>query len=899
MVYYLKRGNNDTAMKTTMRKIPTVLLSVILAFFCLSATGCFSCTGFMDVSVREIAFVADGNEITELTLALGERIELNRYVSVLPARAKNKAFSVKSDNASVVSVSKEQTSSGAARYYAAAAGVGQATLTATSDDGGKTATLTVNVQYAAPRSIEIVPADDLNVVAGFVVMTADNIVPARFSARIDANADPDLAVCWRLNGQDDGAQTLSADTLFSYTPAGVGQTEITATVTDGETEWTDTAFINVYDEVENAAVTYAGELEQNADACSTVRFALTYAPLPAGNPAPVVLWKVNGEERSTGETFDFTPAQPGVYEVEGSINGRKAGGYSVKVRGVIVPQNVWLDYDDCYPQVWVRWDPIAAAAGFEVSIVDDRTGLTVSDDLSTLNLALKNDFTSSGFNATRFLSGAQTVFNTRFKVKVKTLPDTDGVLAESDWSAEHRSQQVPLSAKPYLSKTFYDGARNYYVRSYEEFYEWFAYAMLWRPDAVSDTEGETLYLDYAFGTASSVIERAMDEMHFTGQYSYSGANVGKECSFRILFATDGTPSKRTEHASGESWDAMRPHVNYDVRKARSASYAFPIDGRTPVTVETGDQLYYVAQSGYKPVPKSGSAAARLYAYARNTLRYIITDDMTDVQKLHAIYDWIMWRVIYDEDVLYITDLEEAVKYEAYYLESVFTDKYHYGVCDAMSKAFVLMASIEGFESVRVTGDALSGGERGGHAWNKVKLYGQWYVVDCTWGDFSVQLMPGGAHAESASHLYFLLSDADIADTHIEDAYSDFPATARTRYKWYEEEKVTHQGEQIDFYLSYSFRLDTLQKELDTMAAYMADTAQASERAYFVYPCQTNAFSSYYGYEIVADARYRTETLLSALQTAMSKEGYKQDKDYFVVYGEMGSAMHLLVYLVMA
>ncbi|WP_408071553.1 Ig-like domain-containing protein [Butyrivibrio sp. JL13D10] len=54
------------------------------------------------------------------------------------------------------------------------------------------------------------------------------------------------------------------------------------------------------------------------------------------------------------------------------------------------------------------------------------------------------------------------------------------------------------------------------------------------------------------------------------------------------------------------------------------------------------------------------------------------------------------------------------------------------VCDGYSQAFTYLLDYEGIniESVVVTGL----GDGGGHAWNRVKLDGNWYEVDTTWDD---------------------------------------------------------------------------------------------------------------------------------------------------------------------
>lgn len=876
-------------MRNGRRKIPALVLSVILFFTCGTLSGCFD---LFKVAVKSVTFESNGADPSVLDLTLGQTEELNTYVTVSPSRAKNKAFSVQSSDTGVVDISVTPGAGKVDRVYAVAKSVGNATLTVVTDDGNKKASLSVRVSYAQPSGITIVPDETLTSARGTVIMIEDGIVPVQLTASLGENVDPATVVLWQTDGRE---TELPYTRPFSVTPDGIGQTVVTAAVAGNGLLYEDSIKINVYSRATGASVQVTGgSTEQRAEQLETVSLRLVYDELPQGNPDAIVVWYVNGKQTAMGDNFDYLPAGAGKYEIEGVLNGQRMEGctVTVKVRGVIVPQNVWLDYDNCYPEVWVRWDTIAVNAGYRVLLKDASTGLSFGGDLSTDNLAVRGKFTPSGFDATAVLAAAgKSIFETRFTVQVQTLADE--VLEESPYSTAYTSDKVPAQAKSYLEKKFYDGARNYYVKSYEEFYEWFEYAMLWRPSSVSGS-GEKLYLDYAFDKGETVIERAMKEMHFTGNYQYSGTNKGKECTFRILFNTDGTPSKRTSGHTGGAWNALRPHVNGDASKVRPADHAFAIDSKTPVSVRTSDQLYYMAQLGYRPVPVAGSAADTLYAYARNVMRYIVSDDMTDVQKVHAVYDWIMWRVTYDNAVLNVTDTKEAVKYESYYLESVLTDTDPYGVCDAMSKAFVLLTNIEGIESIRVTGEAVSGTERVGHAWNKVKIDGQWYVADCTWGDYSSQIQVGGAYRETASHLYFLLSDSDVKTTHIEDPNGNFPRTAAQRYPWYEEQTVYHDGKTSDFYLAYSAL--GVQSELNALANYMADTAQAASRSFYVRPCPVNSISAYYAFEIVADSRYTKNTLTTALDAAMRASGYRNGSSYWVSIQNSGSYRHMIVFL---
>ena len=64
------------------------------------------------------------------------------------------------------------------------------------------------------------------------------------------------------------------------------------------------------------------------------------------------------------------------------------------------------------------------------------------------------------------------------------------------------------------------------------------------------------------------------------------------------------------------------------------------------------------------------------------------------------------------------------------------------VCDGYAYAFQYLLSKAGIQSAVIVGKADFGGEdpldEVYHAWNIVKLDGQWYETDCCWDDFELQ-----------------------------------------------------------------------------------------------------------------------------------------------------------------
>ena len=255
----------------------------------------------------------------------------------------------------------------------------------------------------------------------------------------------------------------------------------------------------------------------------------------------------------------------------------------------------------------------------------------------------------------------------------------------------------------------------------------------------------------------------------------------------------------------------KPHYD-NVKKTRN----FYIDGvKETMSVSTSNMLYKAVAWGYKPVFMGSQAEnlKQIYDNAKDALSYIVSDEMSEYEKVHAIYDYIIYNVRYDHDCANAEDkyvsgnlsLNEKMKYYGYYLEGIFLDKFYkkdmHAVCDGKSKAFVLMCGIEGITAVRISGEASSDGKNfGGHAWNKVLLDlngtgdKEWYFVDTTWGDV------GDDSKEFLSHAYFLLSDDEVKNTHVEKTGHGYPK-AEGRFDYYAHETYTSNGTEYNYVIT--------------------------------------------------------------------------------------------------
>ena len=104
---------------------------------------------------------------------------------------------------------------------------------------------------------------------------------------------------------------------------------------------------------------------------------------------------------------------------------------------------------------------------------------------------------------------------------------------------------------------------------------------------------------------------------------------------------------------------------------------------------------------------------------------LISEDMSDYEKEWAVYSWLVSRVNYDyrhQDSFKTTPRDSFRPYGALVNGTA--------VCLGYATTFQLFMDLLDIECITVVGAAFS--STGDHAWNMVKLNGEWYCVDATW-----------------------------------------------------------------------------------------------------------------------------------------------------------------------
>jgi len=117
--------------------------------------------------------------------------------------------------------------------------------------------------------------------------------------------------------------------------------------------------------------------------------------------------------------------------------------------------------------------------------------------------------------------------------------------------------------------------------------------------------------------------------------------------------------------------------------------------------------------------------------ATDEILFHITDDMTELEKVLTVHDYMVMHYEYDYSY-------------SNYLITIMTDKY--GVCQSYSLAFKYVMDKLGIECTYVSSDEMN------HMWNLVMVNGKWYHIDLTWDDMGEQ-----THYGQLSHAHTLLS----------------------------------------------------------------------------------------------------------------------------------------------
>lgn len=159
------------------------------------------------------------------------------------------------------------------------------------------------------------------------------------------------------------------------------------------------------------------------------------------------------------------------------------------------------------------------------------------------------------------------------------------------------------------------------------------------------------------------------------------------------------------------------------------------------------ELYTAIDNKYD-VSINDAKVAAVYNKAKDIVNNITNTNMSDLEKEIAIHEYVVKNTAYDYDN-YINEVVPKDSYTAY--GALIIGR---AVCQGYADVMKLLLNLAGIEAQVVVGYA---GEP--HAWNLVKIEGEYYHVDATWDD------PVPDAGDKVRYTYFNLSDERMSKDH--------------------------------------------------------------------------------------------------------------------------------------
>lgn len=755
------------------RFLKITLIAAVVALLCAALCGCSLIQGILH---PEGKFALSESEIT---LKIGETYD------VTLSNGRTDEFTLSTSDKTKVEIY--------GRTSIKAVGKTKTAVTITATNGkGDTAELKVNVDYADVSTVKIGVENQYQ-----LLQSGETPKSVDFSATLNDGTNPDTVFSWKFtNGAGEEVATASGKTA-SYLPS-PGEIYFATVTADGKTATVG------FCAVEELLV-YLDKYRVGTEEKIVVR-ARYFDNSLLGKTATAYVYDEGGNLIST--TTLETIRSNGMGEVNDTIAAiGKEGNFTLKV-----------DVDGVSRDVSFVVKDNVAANHIEVGVTGNLSQTTAETVTFTATLSpAKADVESVKWyvNDKYYSTGKTFSFKPTNRGEYKVTAEINKITKTKTivYLSEHDEAW-------YYASHFHDYggyAQNRYITSKEELKNLIHFVL---ENKIAEIK---FYAGYSTPeTVKNDVSEVRDCVEESGIIpGYSLETSGNEFTIKFRFFADeaglietvNSPEFDAPDGFGDAVQNTYSKPHYDnVKKERN----FYIDGvKETMSVSTSNMLYKAVAWGYKPVFMGSQAEnlKQIYDNAKDALSYIVSDEMSEYEKVHAIYDYIIYNVRYDHDCANAEDkyvsgnlsLNEKMKYYGYYLEGIFLDKFYkkdmHAVCDGKSKAFVLMCGIEGITAVRISGKASSDGQNfGGHAWNKVLLDlngtgdKEWYFVDTTWGDV------GDNSKEFLSHAYFLLSDDEVKNTHVENPGHDYPK-AEGKFDYYAHETYTSSGTEYNYVIA--------------------------------------------------------------------------------------------------
>lgn len=270
-------------------------------------------------------------------------------------------------------------------------------------------------------------------------------------------------------------------------------------------------------------------------------------------------------------------------------------------------------------------------------------------------------------------------------------------------------------------------------------------------DEVSVSEND---LQVSANTLMSADEpEVWEEAEIDGAYQFGGAPLADGGSLGIYSESAYTDDEILDYLYQQIMDRS-PQINisqYQIKKGDIANVVSGVMNEHP-------DLYFVNRR-YSTSSYSGSeyVNALIFTYSDAYDDALFQSETqkalaaaagctSDLQKAIALHEYLTVNCEYD----YENYLAEIIPDESYNAYGVFVKRI--AVCQGYALAYKYLLNRLGIDCYMVTSDAMN------HAWNLIKLDGQYYQVDVTWDD------PTWDRVGRSVHTYMFCSDGVFQDT---------------------------------------------------------------------------------------------------------------------------------------
>lgn len=168
-----------------------------------------------------------------------------------------------------------------------------------------------------------------------------------------------------------------------------------------------------------------------------------------------------------------------------------------------------------------------------------------------------------------------------------------------------------------------------------------------------------------------------------------------------------------------------------------------------IYIDSGDEINYLSDE-FSSASEVENAISQIEDVRRNIIRQRTSNNYENIKLIH---DYLIDTIEYDS---------ESQDSNIYNIYGALVNKRC--VCEGYAKSLKYLLDALGIESTLVIGKATnSSGESENHAWNYVKLDGNWYAIDSTWDDPIV--IGGGYVSNESKYRYFLKGSHTMNENH--------------------------------------------------------------------------------------------------------------------------------------